>query len=71
VLHDRMLLDQLDAYAAKDYAQAHDIGYRTYDSSFTVSGQLATAIGSTVARRLPTGGSDTGGGGTAGTPGGR
>jgi len=71
VLHDRMLLEQLDAYAAKDYAQAHDIGYRTYDSSFTVSGQLATAIGSTVAKRLPTGGSQTGGGGTAGTPGGR
>jgi hypothetical protein len=71
VLHDRMLLDQLDAYAAKDYAQAHDIGYRTYDTSFTVSGQLATAIGSTVARRLPTGGSQTGGGGTAGAVGSR
>jgi len=54
VLNDRMLLQQLDAYAAKDYAQAHDIGYRTYDASFTVSGQLATAIGSTVAKRLPT-----------------
>ena len=68
-LHDRMLLEQLDAYAAKNYAQAHDIGYRTYDTSFTVSGRLATAIGSTVAKRLPTGGSQTGGGGTAGSAG--
>ena len=70
-VHDRMLLAQLDAYAAKDYTQAHDIGYRTYDSSFTVSGRLATAIGSTVAKRLPTGGSQTGGGGTAGMVGSR
>jgi hypothetical protein len=66
VMHDRMLLAQIDAYGAKDYAQAHELGYQTYDEMFTVSGQLATAIGSTVAERLPTGGSATGGGGLAG-----
>jgi hypothetical protein len=69
--HDRMLLAQIDAYAASDYAEAHDLGYRTYDSMFTVAGQLSTAIGSTVAKRLPTGGSQTGAGGTAGTVGSR
>jgi hypothetical protein len=66
VMHDRMLLAQIDAYGAKDYAQAHELSYQTYDEMFTVSGQLATAIGSTVARRLPKGGSATGGGGVAG-----
>jgi hypothetical protein len=67
VMHDRMLLAQIDAYAAKDYVQAHDLGHQTYEEMFTVAGQLATAIGTTVASRLPTGGSQTGGGGTAGT----
>ena len=66
VMHDRMLLAQIDAYGARNYAQAHDLGYQTYDEMFTVAGQLATAIGSTLAERLPTGGSATGGGGTAG-----
>lgn len=69
VMHDRMLLAQIDAYAAEEYAQAHDLGYQTYDDMFTVSGQLATAIGDMVARRLPAGGSQTGGGGTAGQAG--
>jgi hypothetical protein len=71
VMHDRMLLAQIDAYAAKDFEQAHDLSYQTYDEMFTVSGQLATAIGSTVAKRLPTGGSQTGGGGAAGAVQGR
>jgi hypothetical protein len=66
VMHDRMLLAQIDAHGAKNYAQAHELSYQTYDEMFTVSGHLATAIGSTVAERLPTGGSATGGGGTAG-----
>ena len=65
VMHDRMLLAQIDAYAAQDYAQAHDLGHQTYEDMFTVAGQLSTAIGTTVASRLPTGGSQTGGGGTA------
>jgi hypothetical protein len=66
VMHDRMLLAQIDAYGAEEYTQAHDLSYQTYDEMFTVSGQLATAIGSTVAKRLPAGGSATGGGGMAG-----
>jgi hypothetical protein len=65
VMHDRMLLAQIDAYGAGDYPEAHELGHQAYDEMFTVSGQLATAIGSTVAERLPTGGSATGGGGTA------
>jgi hypothetical protein len=66
VMHDRMLTAQIDSYGAKDYTQAHDLGYQTYDEMFTVSGQLSDAIGSTVAKKLPTGGSATGGGGMAG-----
>ena len=65
VMHDRMLLAQIDAYGVKEYAQAHDLSYQTYQEMFTVSGHLATAIGSTVAERLPAGGSATGGGGMA------
>jgi hypothetical protein len=63
--HDRMLLAEIDAYAAKDYAQAHDLADQTYEDMYGVAGQLASAIGATLAGDLPKGGSQTGGGGTA------
>jgi hypothetical protein len=66
LLHDRMLLAEIDAFAAKDFQQAHDLSYRAYEDMFTVSGQLARAIGATIAGRLPRGGSQTGGGSMAG-----
>jgi hypothetical protein len=65
VLHDRMLMAEIDAYAAKSFPQAQDLSYQTYQEMFTVSGQLATAIGATLAGRLPKGGSQTGAGGMA------
>ena len=71
LLHDRMLLAEVDAYSSKDYQQAHDLSYQAYEEMFGVSGQLANAIGATVAGRLPSGGSQTGGGGMASVVGGR
>jgi hypothetical protein len=65
VLHDRTLLAEIDAYSAKNFQEAHDLSYRTYQDMFSVAHQLADAIGATLAGRLPTGGSQTGGGGMA------
>jgi len=65
VMHDRELLAQIDAYSAKQYQQAHDLSDQTYAHMFTVADQLSGAIGATLAGRLPRGGSQTGGGGTA------
>jgi hypothetical protein len=65
VMHDRMLLAEIDAYAAKSYEEAHRLADDTFTDMFTVSGRLAAAIGATVAGKLPRGGSQTGGGGTA------
>jgi hypothetical protein len=66
---DRMVLAEIDAYAAKSFGPAHDLAGRLYSDMFTVSGQLAGAVGATMAGRLPRGGSQAGGGGmaTAGT----
>jgi hypothetical protein len=63
--HDRMLVEGVEAYQAKDYSKAHDLGNEAYDEMFEVAGQLANAIGLTLATKLPRGGSQTGGGGTA------
>ena len=63
--HDQMLLRHADAYAAKEYATAHDIAYETYDNMFDLARQLADAFGATVAARLPRGGAQTGYGGLA------
>lgn len=63
--HDQMLMRHADAYAAKDYATAHDIAYQTYDDMFDLARQLADAFGATVAARLPRGGPQTGYGGLA------
>jgi hypothetical protein len=65
VAHDRELLAEVDAYAAKNYSDAQDISYTTYTDMFTVSGELAGAIGATLTGKLPKGGSQTGGGGMA------
>jgi hypothetical protein len=67
VMHDRQLLAEIDAYAAKTFQQAHDLADQTYQDMFTVSAQLSAAIGATLAGKLPRGGSQTGGGGMART----
>lgn len=68
VMHDRMLLAEIDSYTAKRYDQAHQLADDTFTDMFAVSGRLASAIGATLAGRLPRGGSQTGGGGTAHHP---
>jgi hypothetical protein len=62
---DRTVLEEIDAYQAKSFRQAHDLAGQLYSTVFTVSGQLAGAIGATLAGRLPRGGSQAGGGGLA------
>ncbi len=68
--HDQMLTQQVDAFAGRDFARAHDLAYSTYQDMFGLSGQLADAFGETVAARLPQGGAHTGAGGMAGRAGG-
>ena len=63
--HDRHLLDQVDAYAAKDYAKAYSMEVDGYQQMRTVADTLVDAIGHTVKPGLPKGGSQTGGGGMA------
>ena len=61
-----LLLEQIDAYARADYAAAHDTAagahLRATDLARTMTGGLVTI----VRTRMPQGGADTGGGGTAG-----
>jgi hypothetical protein len=63
--HDRALARQVDVYAAKDYQQAHNIAYSTYQDMFHLAERLADTIGATVAAQLPKGGTTAGGGGMA------
>jgi hypothetical protein len=63
--HDQMLTEELTAYEAQDYNQAHQLSYQAYTQMFDVAGQLSNAIGVTLGANLPKGGTQTGGGGTA------
>jgi hypothetical protein len=63
--HDRALTRQVDVYAAKDYQQAHNIAYATYQDMFHLAGLLSDTIGATVGAQLPKGGTTAGGGGMA------
>jgi hypothetical protein len=64
-MHDDMLVREAEAFANKDYRQAHDLAYSTYQEMFTLAGELSNAFGATIASRLPVGGVDTGRGGMA------
>ena len=64
-MHDKMLTEQIDEFAAKNYGPAHNRAYETYEHMGALARQLSDAIGSTVAARLPQGGAQTGGGGMA------
>ncbi len=66
-MHDRDLVEQLDAYARGDYATAYRVAYEGYQHMFAVANALSGAIGPTIAARLPKGGVRTGGGGMAGS----
>jgi hypothetical protein len=66
-MHDRDLVEQLDAYARGDYKTAYRTTYDAYQHMFDVAQTLSGAIGPTIAARLPKGGVQTGGGGMAGS----
>ena len=63
--HDQQLLQQVTAYAAKDYPHAHDIAYAGYDHMFAVASTLADVLEGHAAATVPRGGANTGGGGSA------
>jgi hypothetical protein len=63
--HDQHLIDHVEAYAAKDYARAQQMELDGYQQMLGVANTLIDAIQRTVKPRLPKGGSQTGGGGTA------
>jgi hypothetical protein len=64
-MHDRELVQQLDAYARGDYLTVHRVIYEAYQHMFEVAKALSAAVGPTIAARLPKGGVQTGGGGMA------
>jgi hypothetical protein len=61
--HDAHLINQVDAYAAKDYTRAQQMEQEGYQQMLGVANTLVDAIQRTVKPRLPVGGSKTGGGG--------
>ncbi len=63
--HDQHLIEQVDAWAAKRYDQAAEFERDGYLQMLGVANTLVGAIQKTVKPRLPVGGSQTGGGGTA------
>jgi hypothetical protein len=67
-MHDRHLIDQADAYAARDYAKAQRLEQEGYQQMLGVANTLVDGIQRTVRPGLPVGGSQTGGGGTAQPP---
>jgi hypothetical protein len=71
VMHEDLLLRQINAYAERDYNTAHQLSFDAYQHMFALAAQAATAIGDTVAAQSPTGGPQTGEGGTAPTARGR
>jgi hypothetical protein len=66
--HDTHLIEQVNAYAARDYARAQQMELHGYGQMLGVADTLVDAIQRTVKPGLPVGGSQTGGGGTAQRP---
>lgn len=63
-LHDQQLLQQVTAYAARDYRTANELAYDGYHHMFAVASTLATALEADTAGGAPLGGAATGGGGS-------
>jgi hypothetical protein len=63
--HDAHLINQADAFAAKDYARAQQVQDEGYTQMVGVANVLVDAIEKVMAKSLPAGGSKTGGGGAA------
>jgi hypothetical protein len=64
--HDTHLIEQVDAWAAKDYARAQQLQEDGYQQMLGVANVLVDAIEKVMAAAMPAGGSKTGGGGMAG-----
>jgi hypothetical protein len=64
--HDAHLIDQVDAYAAKDYTRAQQSQDEGYQQMVGVANVLVDAVEKVMAKAMPAGGSKTGGGGMAG-----
>jgi hypothetical protein len=62
---DDLLLQQVDAFAARDYQKARTLADQTYPQVYGLARNMADAFGATVAARMPRGGARTGGGGMA------
>jgi hypothetical protein len=69
VMHEDLLLRQINAYAERDYSTAYQLSFDAYQHMFTLAAQAATAIGDTATAQSPTGGPQTGEGGMAATNG--
>jgi hypothetical protein len=63
--HDEHLIDQVDAFAAKDYARAQQVQDAGYQQMLGVANVLVDAIEQVMAAAMPAGGSKTGAGGAA------
>jgi hypothetical protein len=63
--HDAHLINQVDAYAAKDYRRAQQVQDEGYQQMVGVANVLVDAIQKTMQAQQPAGGSKTGGGGAA------
>jgi hypothetical protein len=66
--HDTHLTNQVDAYAAKDYAKAQQLEAAGYQQMLGVSDTLVNAIQRSIKASMPLGGSQTGGGSMAHKP---
>ena len=62
---DDLLLQQVDAFAARDFPRAQQLANQTYPQVFGLARNLADAFGATLAARMPQGGAKTGAGGMA------
>jgi len=67
-VHDKHLIEQVNAYAANDYAKAQEMQLEGYQQMLGVANTLVGAIQKTMQAQQPAGGSLTGGGGTAQPP---
>ena len=62
---DDLLLQQVDAFAARDFPRAQQLANQTYPQVFGLARNMADAFGATLAARMPQGGAKTGAGGMA------
>jgi hypothetical protein len=63
--HDSHLINHVDAFAAKDYARAHQVEDEGYQQMAGIATVLVDAIQKVMQSQQPAGGMKTGGGGTA------